>query len=197
MKYLIRIDGLGIGEPEYVYWEIYVIKEVIKLVKRIASSSGVLHFPVYYTHAANRGRHRTDYILVSCTESSWDKISREVFGRYLCTNLLFFHHKKGSYAVRTEVVGWKLEEIENINFPTLIFVREGNRKEAIFDIRDNNLFYQSIIKFNILLFDDYQKNRELGSWCLGAEWLYKEGFKGRWLKRRKWNLVEGNYKGES
>ena len=206
MKGIIRIAGLEYRGFSYVYWNLYVVQEVVRKIKKEIGGTAITHFKPFFR--IGKDRYRVDYLLISCTSSSWDRLKKELEWRYVCVDKSFRFNKRKQSWVRTEVNFWTTKELENelTDFPALIDSRRlvGEKEDARFEIRLNPTefnregdcpFYKPYTEFDIKEGDNYKKNLEAGTLILESERKWKrDGGEKKWRKRKAWKTVGGNYK---
>jgi hypothetical protein len=198
MKGIIRIAGLDFRGFSYVYWNLYVVREIVKRVKKEVGSSGIT--PVKTFFKVGKDRYRVDYLIITCTSSSWDRLKGELERRYVCVDSSFKFNKRRQSWVKTEVDFFKLYDInsELLDFPVLIDSSPGDNNRAEFKIScydDECPFYRPYEKFWVDLEGDYEKNLEIGTQILKVERAWKRnGGEKRWRKRKAWKTENGNYK---
>ena len=201
MKGIIRIAGLEFRGFSYVYWNLFVVREIQRRVKKEIGSSAIKNYRIFFK--TGRDRYRVDYLIISCTSSSWDRLKRELEWRYVCVDPTFKFNKKRQSWVRTEVRFYKEEELkgELLDFPAIIDSRKGVKGEAEFDIRlwiydfDVLPFYKPFESFTVDQENTYEKNLEAGTLMLEAERKWKrDGGEKIWRKRKAWKTENGNYK---
>ena len=196
MKGVIRIAGLEYRGFSYVYWNLYVVKEVVKRLKRVIGSTGITSFHVFFSGL--RIRYRVDYILISCTSLSWNRLKKELEWRYVCVDPHFKFNKRRQWQIKTEVDFFKLSDIKSELLDVLIDSRPGDNRRAEFKIScydDDCPFYHPYERFWVDLKGDYEENLEIGTQILKVERAWKRnGGEKRWRKRKAWKTENGNYK---
>jgi hypothetical protein len=203
MKGIIRIAGLDFKGFSYVYWNLYVVREIVKRVKKEVGSSGIT--PVKTFFKVGKDRYRVDYLIITCTSSSWDRLKGELERRYVCVDSHFRFNKRRQSWVRTEVNFYREDELKDelADFPGQIEViqygEDIDDKNVLFEVKlDKNIdgpFYKLYTEFEINEADNYKKNMEIGYLVLSAERKWKRGGGEKiWRKRKAWKTVNGNYK---
>jgi len=200
MKGVIRIGGgLRYGRFSYIYWNLFVIKEILKRVKKVIGSTSILKYYHILFHISNDS-YRIDYLFISCSPLYWEKLKRELEWRYVCVDPHFKFKKRRQSWVKTEVDFFKLSDIksEDLDSHVLIDFRPGDNMRAGFKINyydDDCPFYLPYEKFRVDLEGDYEKNLEIGIQILKIERAWKRnGGDEKWRKRIAWKLENGNYK---
>ena len=201
MKGIIRIAGLDFKGFSYVYWNLYVVREMVKRAKRLVGSTGVKSFHIFFK--TGRDRYRVDYLLISCPLSVWQKLKGEIEGRYVCVDPTFKFNKRKQSWVRTEVGMWTERELEGelSDFPVLIDARQGKNKSAEFEVMwgksnsDLDVFYKPFSEFDACIWEgNHEKNLWAGTLILEAERKWKrDGGDKVWRKRKAWKTKDGNY----
>ena len=138
MKGIIRIGELRHGRFNYAYWNLFVIKEIKKCVKKVIGSTSILwYYPVFFR--ISNDSYRMDYLFISCSPLCWEKLKKELEWRYVCVDPKFKFNKRRQSWVKTEVDFFKLSDIKSelLDFPVLIDSRPGNNRWAEFEIRWN------------------------------------------------------------
>ena len=202
MKGIIRIAGFEFRGFSYVYWNLFVVKEIQKRVKKEIGSIAITSFHVFFK--MGKDRYRVDYLIVSCTSLSWNRLKEELEWRYVCVDPVFKFNKKKQGWVKTEVSFFTEDELKDelSDFPDLIDIRQGGTDgRASFEIRlrgrlgDECPFYKPYTEFTVNQKEEYKKNFEAGTLVLQAERKWKrDGGEKIWRKRKAWKIVEGNYK---
>lgn len=202
MKGIIRIAGLEFRGYSYVYWTLFVVKEIQRRVKKEIGSSAIKHYHIFFR--IGKDLYRVDYLIISCTSSSWDRMRKELEWRYVCVDPTFKFNKKKQSWVRAEVNFWTIKELENelTDFPGIVEVyrESGEVENALFGIRLDKgnyecPFYKPYDEFEVKGSGNYEKNVEVGYLMLKAERKWKrDGGEKIWRKRKAWKTVGGNYK---
>jgi hypothetical protein len=196
MKGVIRIGGLRYRGFSYTYWNLYVVKEVEKRVKRTIGSTSILKYHPIFFRVSN-DNYRIDYLFISCPTLFWERLKKELEWRYVCVDPHFKSNKRGQWRVKTEVDFFKLSDLKD-DFPVLIDSRPGENRRAEFKIScydDECPFYRPYEKFWVDLEEDYKENLEIGTQILKVERAWKRnGGEEKWRKRVAWKLEYGNYK---
>ena len=201
MKGIIRIAGFEYRGFSYVYWNLFVVREIQRRVKKEIGSTAITSFHVFFKIC--RDRYRVDYLIVSCPSLSWNKLKEELEWRYVCVDPTFKFNKKKQSWVKTEVSFYSEDELKNelSDFPVLIDAKQGGVDERTnFEIRWEGEegecpFYKPYSEFIINLKKNYKKNLETGTLILQAERKWKrDGGEKKWRKRKAWKTVGGNYK---
>lgn len=206
MKGIIRIAGFEYRGFSYVYWNLFVVREIQKQVKKKIGSTAITSFHVFFKIC--RDRYRVDYLIVSCPSSSWDKLKEELEWRYVCVDPTFKFNKKKQSWVKTEVSFFTEDELKDelSDFPVLIDSGHVENSGAEFEIRWDKSnyerfdegecpFYKPYEKFTVDQEGKYEKNLEAGTLILEAERKWKrDGGEKIWRKRKAWKAVGGNYK---
>lgn len=201
MKGIIRIAGLDFRGFSYVYWNLYVVREIVKRVKEEVGSSGIT--PVKAFFKVGKNRYRVDYLIISCTSLSWDRLKGKLERRYVCVDSHFRFNKRGQSWVRTEVGFYTESELRDeltdplISVSSLPIVRK-DRVTALLGISFNNSgecpFYQPYTEFEVGVMDTCEGNTKIGTLILQAERKWKrDGGEKRWRKRKAWKTVNGNF----
>ena len=200
MKGIIRVSGLEYKEGfSYTYWNLYVVKEIKKRVKKEIGSTGFTSFNIFFIASPNR--YRVDYLLISCTSSSWDHLKKELEWKYVCVDNSVKLNKRKQGLAKVVVDFWTIDELEDelSDFPALIDSCRGLKGSAEFEIRLGDMeeypFYKPYSHFTVDLWkDNYEKNLETGTLVLQAErrWKRDGGIKV-WRKRKAWKPVNGNF----
>ena len=199
MKGIIRIAGFEHRGLSYVYWNLFVVREIQKRVKKEIGSTAITSFHVFFKIC--RDRYRVDYLIVSCPSSSWDKLKEELEWRYVCVDPTFKFNKKKQSWVKTEVSFFTEDELKDelSDFPVLIDSGCIEDEKAEFEIRWDGSegecpFYKPYEIFTVGL-GDYRKSLKAGTLVLQAERKWKrDGGEKRWRKRKAWKTENGNYK---
>lgn len=200
MKGIIRIAGLEIIRGfSYVYWNLFVVREIQRRVKKEIGSSAIKNYRIFFK--MEKDCYRVDYLIISCPLLSWNRLKKELEWRYVCVDpALKFNKKKQSW-VRTEVSFYTEDELSSI--PGLIDVGHVEDGGAEFKIKldyseliDNGPFYKPYEKFTVDQWKGkYKKNLEAGTLILQAEICWKrDGGEKKWRKRKAWKTENGNYK---
>ena len=204
MKGIIRIAGLEYRGFSYVYWSLFVVQEIVRKIKKEIGGTAITHFKPFFR--IGKDRYRVDYLLISCTSSSWDRLKKELEWRYVCVDKSFRFNKRKQSWVRTEVGFWTTKELENelTDFPGYIEVsnyqEDPKDENALFGIRLDKgnyecPFYKPYTEFEVKGSGNYEKNVEVGYLMLKAERKWKRnGGERVWRKRKAWKTVGGNYK---
>ena len=205
MKGIIRIAGLEFRGFSYVYWSLFIVREIQKQVKKQIGGTAITSFHVFFKIYRDR-RYRVDYLIISCTSLSWNRLKKELEWRYVCVDPIFKFNKKKQSWVKTEVSFFTEDELKDelSDFPVLIDAKQGGVDERTnFEIRWEGEegeegecpFYKPYSEFIINLKKSYKKNLETGTLILQAERKWKrDGGEKRWRKRKAWKTVDGNYK---
>lgn len=196
MKGIIRIAGLEYRGFSYVYWNLFVVKEILRRVKKVIGSTSILGcHPIFFRVSNNN--YRIDYIFISCSLLCWEKLKRELEWRYVCVDPHFKFIKRRQSWVKTEVDFFKLSDI-NSELPVLIDSKPGDNNRAEFKIScydDECPFYRPYEDFRVDLKGDYEENLEIGTQILRIERAWKRnGGEEKWRKRVWWKPENGNYK---
>ena len=204
MKGIIRIGGLiRCNRFNYVYWNLFVVKEILRCVKKEIGSTSILRcHPIFFRIFNDSYSYRMDYLFINCSPLYWEKLKRKLEWRYVCVDPSFKFNKRRQGWVKTEVDFFKLSDIKSelLDFPVLIDSRPGNNRRAEFEIRwdgdyDECPFYRPYEKFCVELEGDYKENLEIGIQILNVERAWKRnGGEKKWRKRMAWKLENGNYK---
>ena len=202
MKGIIRIAGFEHRGFSYVHWNLFVVREIQRRVKKEIGSSAIKNYRIFFK--MGRDRYRVDYLIISCTSSSWDKLKEELEWRYVCVDPTFKFNKRKQSWVRTEVNFYREDELRDklSSIPGLIDVGHVEDGGAEFKIRldysvliNNGPFYKPYEKFTVDEEGKYEKNLESGTLILQAEICWKkDGGEKRWRKRKAWKTENGNYK---
>ena len=199
MKGIIRIAGFEYRGFSYVYWNLYVVKEIVRKIKKEIGGTAITHFKPFFR--IGKDIYRVDYLFISCTSSSWDRLKKELEWRYVCVDKSFKFNKRKQSWVRTEVNFWTTKELENelTDFPALIGLAGENedvRFEIMWEGKEGDCpFYKPYTEFEVKGGDNYKKNLEAGTRILQAERKWKrDGGEKKWRKRKAWKTVGGNYK---
>jgi hypothetical protein len=200
MKGIIRIAGFEHRGLSYVYWNLFVVREIQKQVKKQAGSTAITGFHVFFKTGIDR--YRVDYLIISCTSLSWNRLKEELEWRYVCVDPTFKFNKKNQSWVKTEVSFFTEDELKDelSDFPVLIDSGCIEDEKAEFEIRWEGdegecPFYKPYEIFTVGL-GDYRKSLKAGTLVLQAERKWKrDGGEKRWRKRKAWKAVGGNYKG--
>lgn len=208
MKGIIRIAGFEYRGFSYVYWNLFVVREIQKRVKKKIGSTAITSFHVFFK--TGKDRYRVDYLIVSCPSSPWDKLKEELEWRYVCVDPTFKFNKKKQSWVKTEVSFFTEDELKDelSDFPGYIEVsnyqEDPKDENALFEIRFNPTelnkegdcpFYKPYDEFDVKGSGNYEKNVEVGYLMLKAERKWKrDGGEKKWRKRKAWKTVGGNYK---
>lgn len=199
MKGVIRIGGLRYGSFSYVYWNLFVVKEILRRVKKEIGSTSILKCHPIFFRVSNDG-YRIDYLFISCPPLDWERLRRELEWRYVCVDpFLKFNKRKQSW-VKTEVDFFKLSDLkeELSDFPVLISSSPGRNNRAEFELScydDDCPFYRPYEKFWVDLKGDFDENLKIGTQILKVERAWKRnGGEEKWRKRIGWKLENGNYK---
>ena len=203
MKGIIRIAGFEYRGFSYVYWNLFVVREIQKRVKKEIGSTAITSFHVFFK--TGRDRYRVDYLIISCTSLSWNRLKKELEWRYICVDPVLKFNKKKQSRVRTEVSFYSENELkgELSSIPVLIdvgHVEEGGAEFKIMldysELIDNGPFYKPYKGFTVDQWKGkYKKNLEAGTLILQAEICWKrDGGEKRWRKRKAWKIENGNYK---
>ena len=199
MKGIIRIAGFEYRGFSYVYWNLFVVREIQKRVKKKIGSTAITSFHVFFK--MGRDRYRVDYLIISCTSLSWNRLKKELEWRYVCVDPTFKFNKRKQSWVRTEVSFFTEDELKNelSDFPVLIDSGCIEDEKAEFEIRWDGSegecpFYKPYEIFTVGL-GDYRKSLKAGTLVLQAERKWKrDGGEKIWRKRKAWKTVGGNYK---
>jgi hypothetical protein len=148
-----------------------------------------------------RDRYRVDYLIISCTSLSWNRLKKELEWRYVCVDPTFKFNKKKQSWVKTEVSFFTEYELKDelSDFPVLIDSGCIEDEKAEFEIRWDGSegecpFYKPYETFTVGL-GDYRKSLKAGTLVLQAERKWKrDGGEKKWRKRKAWKTVGGNYK---
>ena len=202
MKGIIRIAGFEFRGFLYTYWNLFVVREIQRRVKKEIGSSAIKNYRIFFK--MGKDRYRVDYLIISCPSSSWDKLKEELEWRYVCVDPTFKFNKKKQSWVRTEVSFYREDELrdELSSIPGLINVGHVEDGGAEFEIRldyseliDNGPFYKPYEKFTVDQGGKYKKNLEAGTLILQAEICWKrDGGEKKWRRRKAWKTENGNYK---
>ena len=197
MKGIIRIGGLRYRGFSYVYWNLFVVKEIRRCVKKVIGSTSILKCHLFFRVSNNN--YRIDYLFISCPTLFWEKLKRELEWRYVCVDPSFKFNKRRQSWVKTEVDFFKLSDInsELLDFSVLIdsSPSDNNRAEFKISYYDGCPFYRPYEKFWVDLKGDYEENLEIGTQILKIERAWKRnGGEKKWRKRMAWKLENGNYK---
>jgi hypothetical protein len=200
MKGIIRIAGFEYRGFSYVYWNLFVVREIQKRVKKEIGSTAITSFHVFFKIC--RDRYRVDYLIVSCPSSLWDKLKEELEWRYVCVDPTFKFNKKKQSWVRTEVSFYREDELkgELLDHPVLIVSGHVENSGAEFEIRWEGdegecPYYKPYERFTVDQEGKYEKNLEAGTLILESERKWKrDGGEKKWRKRKAWKTVGGNYK---
>jgi len=199
MKGIIRIGGLRYSGFGYVYWNLFVVKEILRRVKMEIGSTSILKcHPIFFR--ISNDSYRIDYLFISCSPLYWERLKKELEWRYVCVDPLFKFNKRKQSWVRTEVDFFKLSDIksEPLDSYVLIDSRPGDNNRAEFKIScydDECPFCRPYEKFWVDLEGDYEKNLEIGTQILKVERAWKRnGGEEKWRKRMWWKPENGNYK---
>ena len=207
MKGIIRIAGLDFKGFSYVYWNLYVVREVVKRVKKEVGSSGIT--PVKTFFKVGKDRYRVDYLIITCTSSSWDRLKGELERRYVCVDSHFRFNKRRQSWVRTDVTFWKENELRDelidplISISSLPLVRKDkvtallgvSYKLSSKSLNEECPFYKLYTEFEVGVMDTCEGNTKIGTLILQAERKWKrDGGEKKWRKRKAWKTVNGNYK---
>lgn len=201
MKGVIRIAGFEYRGFSYVYWNLFVVREIQRRVKKEIGSSAIKNYRILFN--IGKDRYRVDYLIVSCTSSSWDKLKEELEWRYVCVDPTFKFNKKKQSWVRTEVNFYTENELRDNIIPGLTHVGHVEDGGAEFKIKldyseliNNGPFYKPYEKFIVDQWKGkYKKNLEAGTLILQAEICWKrDGGEKKWRRRKAWKTVGGNYK---
>ena len=141
MKGIIRIAGLEYRGFSYVYWNLYVVQEIVRKIKKEIGGTAITHFKPFFR--IGKDRYRVDYLFISCTSSSWDRLKKELEWRYVCVDPTFKFNKKKQSWVRTEVGFWTIKELENELTDFHGYIEVSNYQE---DPKDKNALFE--IRFN-------------------------------------------------
>ena len=200
MKGVIRIgEGLRYGRFSYVYWNLFVIKEIQKCVKKVIGSTSILlYYPIFFR--ISNDSYRMDYLFISCSPLHWEKLKKELEWRYVCVDPSFKFNKRRQSWVKTEVDFFKLSDINSeLLDPHVLIDSSPGDKRAEFKIsyydNDECPFYRPYEKFWVDLKGDYKENLEIGTQILKIERAWKRnGGEKKWRKRKAWKTENGNYK---
>ena len=201
MKGIIRIAGFEHRGLSYVHWNLFVVREIQRRVKKEIGSSAIKNYRIFFK--MGRDRYRVDYLIISCPSLFWNRLKKELEWRYVCVDPIFKFNKKKQSWVKTEVGFWTEEELKDelSDFPVLIDARQGLGERANFEIRwdkfvqDDLPFYKLYMEFTVDQEGKYKKNLEAGTLILEAERKWKRnGGERVWRKRKAWKTENGNYK---
>ena len=201
MKGIIRIAGFEFRGFSYVYWNLFVVKEIQRRVKKEIGSSAIKNYRIFFK--MGKDRYRVDYLIISCPSLFWNRLKKELEWRYVCVDSTFKFNKKKQSWVKTEVGFWSEEELKDelSDFPVLIDARQGLGERANFEImwnkfvQDDLPFYKLYTEFTVDQEGKYKKNLEAGTLILEAERKWKrDGGERVWRKRKAWKTENGNYK---
>ena len=208
MKGIIRIAGLEFRGFSYIYWILFVVREIQRRVKKEIGSSAIKNYRIFFK--TGRDHYRVDYLIISCTSSSWDRLRKELEWRYVCVDPIFKFNKKRQSWVRTEVSFYREDELkgELLDHPVLIVSGHVENSGAEFEIRWDKSnyerfdederecpYYKPYERFTVDQENTYEKNLEAGTLMLEAERKWKrDGGERTWRKRKAWKTENGNYK---
>ena len=208
MKGIIRIAGLEFRGFSYVYWNLFVVREIQRRVKKEIGSSAIKNYHIFFK--MGRDRYRVDYLIISCTSLSWNRLKKELEWRYVCVDPTFKFNKRKQSWVRTEVSFYMEDELkgELLDHPVLIVSGHVENSGAEFEIRWDKPnyerfdddggecpYYKPYERLTVDPEGKYEKNLEAGTLILQAERKWKrDGGEKKWRKRKAWKTVGGNYK---
>lgn len=194
MKGIIRIGSIDFKGHVYLYWSLFVLRGIARVIKKLVGSSGIFSFTIFYNlEGVGRARQRVDYFIISCPLPTWQKLKEELKGRYLCMESPLKLNKRKQSLSRTDVDLWDEVELEDVS----VFMKssQGDLGSVIFDINSGQSFYKPYKSFIVDKWKDkYEKNLWAGTLILKAErrW-FEEGGSKKWKKRKAWKLENGNF----